>query len=67
MKNIKVNLPVILEVPDKRAEDILNGNITAFLSSIYIPDRHNENRGNGKWWVQGECIIENGKTINISE
>jgi hypothetical protein len=59
---VKANLSVILEVPEERVEEILKGNISAFLGTIYTPD---ENTERGKWWVEGECIVENGKKIIV--
>lgn len=65
---IKVSLSITLEVPDSRGEEILNGNKTSLLSTIYTPDRTFENKGreaHGNWWIEGKCILENGTTINV--
>ena len=62
MKKVKVNLSVVLEVSDDRAEEILKGNITSLLGTIYTPD---ENTERGKWWVEGESVVENGTKINV--
>ena len=67
MRLVKVSLPVVLEVSEENANEILNGDITSLLKTIYTPDRHSENRGNGKWWVEGNCLVENGKIIKVCE
>lgn len=60
MKNIKANISIVLEVPDERAEEIFKGNVTAFLGTLYTPSDER-----GKWWVDGECVVENGTKINV--
>lgn len=65
---IKVSLPIILDVTDDRGKEILNGDKTSLLSTVYTPDRTFENNGrdgHGNWWIQGECTIENGTIIKV--
>ncbi|WP_024347392.1 hypothetical protein [Lacrimispora indolis] len=59
---IKVSLPVILEIPDDRGEEILNGDTTSLLTTIYSPEGYGDN---GHWWIQGECVVENGIKIRV--
>lgn len=57
---IKVNLSVVLEVSDERADLILKGDITTLLETIYTPSDER-----GKWWVEGECVVENDTKIKV--
>lgn len=58
---ISVNLSIIVDAPEAHANEILDGDMTALLSTIYAPSD-----SNGKWWVQGESTVkDNGMKIVI--
>lgn len=57
---IDMTITCVLDVPEEQAERILDGDKTAFLSTMYTPD---EGEKRGKWWIEGECVVINTKQV----